>query len=89
MTGLSVQLALITPLLGWILYVAYCLAVNWSQARKTGLPLVILPIDCGNPLWMSIDTRVLPFFRRLPFGFKSFTRFNWRGWEIEDRYKAH
>jgi cytochrome P450 len=85
----SVQLALITPLIGWILYVVYCLAVNYSKARKTGLPLVILPIDSGNPLWMSIDTRVLPFFRRLPFGFKNFTRFNWRGWEIEDRYKAH
>ncbi|PQE02867.1 cytochrome P450 protein [Rutstroemia sp. NJR-2017a BBW] len=77
-------LAVVFPLSGWIL-----LAVNYNKARKIGLPLVILPIDSGNPLWMSIDTKVLPFFRRLPFGFQNFTRFNYRGWEIHDRYKAH
>ncbi|KUJ15990.1 cytochrome P450 monooxygenase-like protein [Mollisia scopiformis] len=77
------------PLLAWIIYVLYCLTVNFIKAKKTGLPLVILPIDCGNPLWMSIDTRVLPYFRRLPFGTNNFTRFNWRGWEIQDRYRAH
>jgi hypothetical protein len=86
----SVLLALIVPLLGWVLYITYCLAVNYAQARKTGLPLVVLPIDCGNPLWMSIDTRVLPFFfRSLPFSFTNCTRFSWRGWEIEGRYRAH
>jgi cytochrome P450 len=50
---------------------------------------VVLPIDSGNPLWMSVDTRALSLFRRLPFSFPNFTRFNWRGWEIEDRYQAH
>lgn len=81
--------AFIGPVSIWILYNFYCLLVNYFEAQKTGLPLVILPIDSGNPLWMNIDTRVLPFFRRLPFGFKNFTRFNWRGWEISDRYRAH
>ncbi|TVY12897.1 Secologanin synthase [Lachnellula arida] len=82
-------LAFILPFLGWVLYVLYCLALNYKRARKIGLPVVILPIDCGNPLWMSIDTRILPFFKRLPFGFRNFTRFNYRGWEIKDRYRAH
>ncbi|KAL8948040.1 MAG: hypothetical protein Q9183_007727, partial [Haloplaca sp. 2 TL-2023] len=27
--------------------------------------------------------------RRIPFGPGTFTRFNWRGWEIWDRYRAH
>ncbi|KUL86399.1 hypothetical protein ZTR_08167 [Talaromyces verruculosus] len=89
MTIQLVQVAFIAPILGWVVYTIYCVLVNYYEARKTGLPLVILPIDSGNPLWMSIDTRVLPFFRRLPFGSKNFTRFNWRGWEIEDRYRAH
>jgi hypothetical protein len=72
----SILFALIVPLLGWVLYIAYCPAMNYAQARKTGLPLVVLPVDCGNPLWMSIDTRVLPFVRRLPFSFTNFTRFS-------------
>ncbi|KAI1658098.1 cytochrome P450 [Daldinia decipiens] len=37
----------------------------------------------------SIDRKVLSFFRRLPFGDNSFTRYNWRGWEVEDRYRSH
>lgn len=27
--------------------------------------------------------------RHIPFGSGTFTRFNWRGWEIQDRYRAH
>ena len=87
--SLSFLLILAIPWSGWILYVSYYLAINYYCARKIGLPLVILPIDCGNPFWMAIDTRVIAFFRNLPWGFKNFTRFNWRGWEIQDRYQAH
>jgi len=85
----SFLLALTLPFGVWIIYVLYCLAVNYSGLRKTDLPLVVLPIESSNPLWMRVDTRVLPFFRSLPFGFRNFTRFNWRGWEIQDRYRAH
>ena len=87
--SLHFLLVLVISWFGWTLYGVYCLAVNYYHARKTGLPLVFLPIDSGNPLWMAIDTRILPFFRYLPWGFKNFIRFNWRGWEIQDRYKAH
>ncbi|ESZ91696.1 cytochrome P450 [Sclerotinia borealis F-4128] len=84
----SLFLAFIIPVSGWIMYVLYCLAVNYNIARKTGLPLVILPVNSGNPLWMLVDTKILPYFKHLPFT-KNFTRFNYRGWEIYDRYRAH
>lgn len=88
MAGYSLFLGFIIPVAGWVLYVLYCLAVNYNLARKTGLPLVILPIDSGNPLWMAVDTKILPYFKNLPFT-KNFTRFNYRGWEIHDRFRAH
>ncbi|CAD6445644.1 b9eaa774-2cf2-4e9f-826b-e6514ce54bdb [Sclerotinia trifoliorum] len=88
MAGYSLFLGFVIPVTGWVLYVLYCLAVNYNLARKTGLPLVILPIDSGNPLWMAVDTKILPYFKNLPFT-KNFTRFNYRGWEIHDRFKAH
>ncbi|PQE23105.1 cytochrome P450 protein [Rutstroemia sp. NJR-2017a WRK4] len=74
---------------GYIFYLLYSLALNYYRIKKAGLPIVILPINCGSPLWMSIDTTLLPLFEHLPFGVKNFTRFNWRGWELKDRYKAH
>ncbi|KAA8569039.1 hypothetical protein EYC84_000712 [Monilinia fructicola] len=88
MAGYSLFLAFVVPVAGWISYVLYSLAVNYNIARKTGLPLVILPIDSGNPLWMAVDTKILPYFKHLPLT-KNFTRFNYRGWEIRDRYRAH
>ncbi|KAL8686035.1 MAG: hypothetical protein Q9224_005574, partial [Gallowayella concinna] len=33
--------------------------------------------------------KIVQFVRRLPFCSGTFTRFNWRGWEIWDRYRAH
>ena len=76
-------------LLGIGLYVLYGLLVNYNAARKTGLPLIVLPFDCGNPLWLIIDRKVVQFIRRIPLCSGTFTRFNWRGWEIWDRYRAH
>lgn len=84
--------AVIVPLalvLSCAFYVLYGLLINYNAARKTGLPLVILPFDCGNPLWMIIDRKVVQWVRHIPFGSGTFTRFNWRGWEIWDRYRAH
>ncbi len=89
MLGLSFLLSSFLALVAWTLFTLYCLALNYYQARKIGVPLVILPIDPGNPLWMTIDTKIIPFFKRLPFGSGNFTRFNWRGWELEDRFRAH
>lgn len=74
---------------GTVLNVLYGLLVNYNTARKTGLPFIVLPFDPGNPLWLIIDRKIVQFVRRIPFCSGTFTRFNWRGWEIWDRYRAH
>ncbi|KAL8635664.1 MAG: hypothetical protein Q9228_006869 [Teloschistes exilis] len=75
--------------LSTVFYVLYGLLVNYKAARETGLPLIVLPVDCGNPLWLIVDRKIVQFMRRIPFCSGTFTRFNWRGWEIWDRYRAH
>ncbi|KAI1130116.1 cytochrome P450 [Nemania abortiva] len=75
--------------LSWILYSWICLWQNYQSARKLGIPLRILPISHGNPFWMIVDKRIVQFARRLPFGDNSFTRYNWRGWEVNDRCRSH
>lgn len=89
MAAFAVLLALLALVLAWVLYLLYGLKVNYDIARKTGLPLIILPFDSANPLWMIIDRKVVGLVRRIPFCSGNFTIFNWRGWEIHDRYRAH
>lgn len=79
----------LTASLGTVLLILYRLLVNYNAARRTGLPIIVLPVDCGNPLWLILDRKIAQWVRRLPVGSGTFTRFNWRGWEIWDRYHAH
>ncbi|KAI0099427.1 cytochrome P450 [Daldinia grandis] len=66
-----------------------CLLQNYRAARSIGIPIRIIPISPLNPFWVLLDRKILSFFRHLPFGDNSFTRYNWRGWEVEDRYRSH
>ncbi|KAI1842584.1 hypothetical protein JX266_011197 [Neoarthrinium moseri] len=73
----------------WALYSWTCLLQNYLTARKVGIPIRILPISHGNPFWMIVDKAVISFFKLMPFGRSNFTRYNWRGWEIEDKCRSH
>ncbi|KAM7219000.1 Cytochrome P450 [Rhypophila decipiens] len=73
-----------------ISYWSYCLLGNYLTARRMGVPVCLLPFDHTHRLWSIVDTKLLPFFNLLPFATRtSFSRYNWRGWEITDRYRAH
>lgn len=74
-----------------IIYSAFCLWRNYLAARKIGVPIRIILIDHVNPLWLLADRRVLDLVRLLPgrLGNNSFTRYNFRGWEVGDRYFSH
>ncbi|KAI1078846.1 cytochrome P450 [Whalleya microplaca] len=73
----------------WIAYSCVCLLRNYSSARKIGIPIRVIPISHGNPLWMIVDRKVISLLKYLPFGNGNFTRYNWRGWEIEDKCRSH
>ncbi|KAK3986032.1 putative cytochrome P450 [Cladorrhinum sp. PSN332] len=64
---------------------------NYLSARTLGIPVIILPIDHTNPFWMLLDRPVLRILKRhLPFVRKTnFARYNYRGWEVHDRYRSH
>ncbi|XXH03924.1 hypothetical protein Hte_010332 [Hypoxylon texense] len=86
------RLLLVTSLssaIAWIVYSWVCLLLNYLKARKVGVPIRIILISHGNPFWILVDRKVVSFFKKLPFGNGNFTRYNWRGWEVEDRYRSH
>ncbi|KAK4235018.1 hypothetical protein C8A03DRAFT_37146 [Achaetomium macrosporum] len=51
----------------------------------------VIPIDHTNPLWLAVNQKVVPHVRRLRgfLGDNSFTRYNFRAWEMHDRLRAH
>ncbi|PSR75303.1 putative cytochrome P450 [Coniella lustricola] len=74
-----------------ILHSALSLLRNYIVARRIGLPIRIIPIDHTNPLWLAVDRKVLSYVKKLPgfLGDNSFTRYNFRAWEMYDRLRPH
>ncbi|KFA73169.1 hypothetical protein S40288_09757 [Stachybotrys chartarum IBT 40288] len=74
-----------------VLHTAYWLFRNYRTARRIGVPVRIILFDHVNPLWLVCDRVVLSFVKRLPFGLgnNSVTRYNFRGWEVPDRFYSH
>ena len=87
-----VFLPLVVLISGWLVYCWGCLLHNYVEARKIGIPIVVIPISHENPLWMLVDKKIfIPLFERLPFGLgcSNLTRYNWRGWEFQDKSRSH
>lgn len=92
MAGLLAILGAILLLVaGAILHSSLSLLRNYIRALKIGVPVRIILFDHVNPLWLVVDRRVISLIKRLPFGLgnNSFTRYNFRGWEVPDRYYSH
>ncbi|KAI1432190.1 hypothetical protein GGR50DRAFT_624404 [Xylaria sp. CBS 124048] len=55
-----------------------------------GVLIWAIPICYTNPLWTLIDGRIMPIVKRIPFiDDDSFARYNFRGWEMADRFQSH
>lgn len=61
---------------------------NYLAASKIGLRFHVIPISHLNRFWMLLDKRVLRYVRKI-FGESVFTRYNWMGWELHDRWYSH
>ncbi|KAK4202178.1 putative cytochrome P450 E-class, group I [Triangularia verruculosa] len=83
--------AVAIPIILFLAHTYLTLLRNYINALKIGVPVRAIPIDQINPFWMIMDKKVLAFLKRyLPFlRGTSFARFNWRGFEIAERYKPH
>lgn len=67
-----------------------CLLKNYAAAKTIGVPMRVIPFSPWNPFWALMERKVVFFLRRLPFiGQNNLTRYNWRGWDLEDRWRCH
>lgn len=82
----------------WLVWVLSCLQrlyKNYVSARKTGLPIIILPINHYNPIWMVLSVPMRPLFEKyLPTWMFEPIELATYGWEfrlkeaIFDKYKT-
>jgi hypothetical protein len=70
---------------GWSMI---CLERNVRKARSLGVPVVRLPIDPVNFLWIFLQAHVWRLLDRLPIAWSSypdFIRFSYRGWHFREK----
>lgn len=62
---------------------------NLRLAQKTGLPIVISPVDHMNPVWVVLQKPLSGLLANLPFGLGSWVRYNKLSWFFDDKYAMH
>lgn len=84
--GLSLFVPCVTAV--YSLYSIYCLVRNYNAAKKTGVPIRILPVSPDNPLWLLLGNPLAHFIKSI-FGETNLTRFGIRAWIFYDKSRAH
>jgi hypothetical protein len=74
----------------WAAWSVYTLSVNYAAAKKIGVPIVILPVSSGNPVWMLLADIIVPLLQKNS-SMRSWplVRFGRRSWEFKDKGKIH
>lgn len=65
------------------------LVQNRNLAKQTGLPYILSPVGEHDFVWMVLQKPLGPIIEKLPFGLGRFVRFTRRGWNFQDKCKAH
>ncbi|KAK6082597.1 cytochrome P450 [Seiridium cupressi] len=70
----------------WVRDILY----NYAAARTIGIPIRVIPFNPFNPFWCLVDRKFALLLCRFPFlGENTISRYNWRGWDIKDRWRSH
>jgi len=73
-------------------YLTWSLAameINYRRASSMGIPLVRLPVDCLNIVWILLEPTLWRLLDYLPFEWGTFGRYSRRGWHFHDKAKSH
>ncbi|KAK8017345.1 hypothetical protein PG993_013671 [Apiospora rasikravindrae] len=64
---------------------------NYAAARTIGIPIRVVPFSPFNPIWCLVDRKVAALLRRVPLlgPGNNVTRYNWRGCDMDDRWRSH
>ena len=65
--------------------------LNHRRARRMSIPLIRLPVDPMNILWILLEPHFWRLLDTLPFNFANttFGRYSRRGWFFADKASSH
>jgi hypothetical protein len=87
---LAFLLSFLVPPVTWAVWSVYTLSVNYAAAKKIGVPIVILPVSSGNPVWMLLADIIVPLLQKnSTIRSWPLVRFGRRSWEFKDKGKIH
>jgi cytochrome P450 len=73
----------------YLVWSAWRWQINYAEARKIGLPILISPVNPMGPLWMSTKDFLVPILTRLPFGLGEWAIRADIGWTYYERFRVH
>ena len=63
--------------------------INHRRASSMDIPLVRLPVDPMNIVWLICEPSLWRILDRLPFDWGTFGRYSRRGWHFHDKAESH
>ena len=63
--------------------------LNIRRARSMGIPLIRIPIDPMNVLWLVLEPHLFRVLHRLPISYGAFGYYSRRGWHFRDKAESH
>ncbi|KAG8162982.1 hypothetical protein KVR01_007460 [Diaporthe batatas] len=83
---------LLGSILTYITWSFACLEANVRKARDFGVPVIRLPIDANNVVWILLQPYLWMVLDRLPFDWSTYPRFvrlSRRGWFVAEGAEPH
>ncbi|KAI1121847.1 putative cytochrome P450 [Nemania abortiva] len=78
--------------LAYIIWTIVCLEANVRKAKALKVPIIRLPIDSNNNIWILLQSFVWEILDKLPIAWSSYPRFvrlSRRGWLFTEKAKIH
>lgn len=63
--------------------------INHRRASKMEIPLIRLPVDPLNIIWLILEPYLWRLLDQLPLNFGSFSHYSRRGWYFHDKASSH
>lgn len=82
-------LVFLSLLIAYFVWTLVRLINNYNEAKKIGLPVIILPVDPASPLWMFTKDYLKPVLTKLPFGLGTWAGRAEVGWTYFEKYSIH
>ncbi|KAF7887020.1 uncharacterized protein EAF02_003667 [Botrytis sinoallii] len=75
--------------LGYLLWSMIAMEINHRRASKMGIPLIRLPVDPMNMIWLILEPSLWRLLDQLPIIFGNFSHYSRRGWHFHDKATSH